>query len=250
MGIYANQTLHLKNIKAIGLDMDYTLVRYHTEAFEKQTYLMARESLVKQKGYPQEIFSVDFNFKRAIRGLVIDEKRGNLIKISLHGRIKKVTHGTCPLDFKAQKKIYGEPIIDLAEKSFTPIDTSFSISHGVLFANLVDLKDKNPPNYPSYEEMAQDVLEMIDLIHRDNSLKGHVTKNMDQFIIQDQKIPRFLERFKKSGKKLFIVTNSPYPYTKKLLDYTLNPFLKDHQLWQELFDIVITLAEKPRFFYC
>ena len=248
MGIYVNRTLNLKKIKAIGLDMDYTLVRYHTEAFEKQTYQMARECLITLKNYPKEILSIDFNFKRAIRGLVIDEKRGNLIKISLHGRIKKAAHGTCLLDIETQKKIYGDQIIDLGEKSFTPIDTSFSISHGVLFANLVDLKDQGSQNYPSYEEMAQDVLEMIDLIHRDNSLKSYVTKNMDQFIIQDQKIPEFLETFKSSGKKLFIVTNSPYPYTQKLLNYTLSPFLKDHHHWQDLFDIIITLAEKPQFF--
>ena len=32
MSIYVNRTLDLKKIKAIGFDMDYTLVRYQTEA--------------------------------------------------------------------------------------------------------------------------------------------------------------------------------------------------------------------------
>lgn len=248
MGIYVNRILDLKKIKAIGLDMDYTLVRYHTEAFEKKTYQMTRERLVTMKGYPQEILAIDFNFQRAIRGLVIDEKRGNLIKISLYGRVKKATHGTCLLDFKTRQEIYGGQIIDLGDKSFTPVDTSFSISHGVLFADLVDFKDQNSRSYPSYEEMARDVLEIIDLIHRDNSLKSRVIEQMDHFIIRDQKIPQVLEKLKRSGKRLFIVTNSTYPYTQKLLDYTLNPFLKDHPHWRELFDIMITLAEKPRFF--
>ena len=75
MGIYVNRVLNLKKIKAIGLDMDYTLVRYYTEAFERQTYQIVRRRLVKEKGYPKEILDIDFDFQRAIRGLVIDEKK-------------------------------------------------------------------------------------------------------------------------------------------------------------------------------
>ena len=69
MGIYVNRVLNLKKIKAIGLDMDYTLVRYHTEAFEQRTYEMTREKLVSLKGYPQEILAIDFDFKRGHPGV-------------------------------------------------------------------------------------------------------------------------------------------------------------------------------------
>ena len=248
MSIYVNRILNLKKIKAIGLDMDYTLVRYYTENFERETYQMARKRLVTQRGYPRDILDIDFDFKRAIRGLVIDEKRGNLLKISLYGRIKKAFHGTRLIEPKALKEIYQGQIVDPGEKFFTPIDTSFSISHGVLFSHLVDLRDKNPKAYPAYEEMAQDVLQMVDYIHRDGSLKSYVTDRMPQFFIQDKRTPLALERLKQSGKKLFIITNSDFSYTQKLLDYTLTPFLQDHSHWGELFDIIVTLASKPRFF--
>ena len=248
MGIYVNRNLNLKKIKAIGLDMDYTLVRYHTEIFEKQTYHMARECLIKRKSYPTAIRNIDFNFQQAIRGLVIDEKRGNLIKTSLYGRVKKATHGTRRLDTKVLQKIYGGEIIDLGEPSFTPIDTSFSISHGVLFANLVDLKDQAPQDYPPYEEIADDVLEAIDLIHRDNSLKDYIVERIAQYVIQDKKTPQLLEKLKACGKTLFIVTNSDHDYTQKILSYTLDPLLKQHASWSELFNIVVTFASKPLFF--
>lgn len=248
MGVYVNRILNLRKIKAIGLDMDYTLVRYATEEFERQTYKMAQEALVVKKGYPSEILAIDFDFKRAIRGLVIDEKRGNLLKISLYGRIKKATHGTRPLTPQDLKNIYQGQLIDPGEDSFTPIDTSFSLSHAILFACLIDMKDQNPKSYPSYKEIAEDVLEMIDFIHRDGSLKNYVTERMHQFFIQDKKTPITLERFKLSGKKLFIITNSDYNYTQRLLDYTLKPFLQDHNHWEKLFDIVITQAAKPKFF--
>ena len=180
--------------------------------------------------------------------MVIDEKRGNLLKISLYGRIKKATHGTRSIEFRQLQEIYQGQTIDPGEDFFTPIDTSFSISHGVLFAHLVDLRDQNPKGYPPYEDMARDVVEMIDLLHRNDGLKGYVTERMHQFFIQDKKAPLALEELKRSGKKLFIVTNSDYSYSQKLLNYTINPFLKDHTDWKELFDIVITFASKPRFF--
>ena len=157
-------------------------------------------------------------------------------------------HGTRLIDNKQLQELYQGRIIDLGERYFTAIDSSFSISHGVLFAYLVDLKNKNPKDYPSYEEMAEDVIEMIDLIHRDGSLKGYVTERMHQFFIQDKKTPLALEALKRSGKTLFIVTNSDYNYTQKLLDYTITPFLTDHSHWRDLFDVVVTLAAKPKFF--
>ena len=50
-------------------------------------------------------------------------------------------------------------------------------------------------------------------------------------------------------RRFFIITNSDYKYTKTLLDYTINPFLKDHNHWVDLFEYVITNSKKPRFFY-
>jgi hypothetical protein len=47
---------------------------------------------------------------------------------------------------------------------------------------------------------------------------------------------------------LWVITNSDYEYTKLLLDYAINPYLKEHKHWSELFDLVVTLASKPRFF--
>ncbi len=36
--IYANRTLNLRAIKAIGYDMDYTLVHYRVEPWERRAY--------------------------------------------------------------------------------------------------------------------------------------------------------------------------------------------------------------------
>jgi hypothetical protein len=64
----------------------------------------------------------------------------------------------------------------------------------------------------------------------------------------DEGIVQTIERLRKYGKKLWIITNSDYNYSKALLDYAINPFLKDHETWQDVFEITITLSFKPGFF--
>ena len=64
----------------------------------------------------------------------------------------------------------------------------------------------------------------------------------------DEEVVQVLERFRPHVKKLFVLTNSDFSYTKLLLDYCINPCLKNHSSWEELFEYTITLAAKPRFF--
>jgi FMN phosphatase YigB (HAD superfamily) len=127
------------------------------------------------------------------------------------------------------------------------LDTNFSISNGVLYMDLVELKEKGLP-MPDYKAIAEDVKEMIDLAHRDGSLKKEVQKNLATYIIQDPETVDMLERLRRYQKKLLLITNSDFEYTKLLLDYAVTPFLKDCGHWNELFDIVITFSMKPRFF--
>ncbi|MFN8370793.1 MAG: HAD-IG family 5'-nucleotidase [Bacteriovoracaceae bacterium] len=249
MGLHVNRILNFKKIKAIGLDMDYTLVRYHSEAFETLSFNVVVKKLIQLKNYPEEINSFKFDYKRAIRGLVIDKKRGNLLKVGLYSKVKMSYHGTKLLNYEEQEQTYQNMVIDLNDPQYFCIDTPFSISHAVLFSNLVDLKDKKPQlNLPDYDTLASDVLELIDLAHRDDSLKSAVRKDIAKYIIQDPDCVSALEEFKKHGKKIWVITNSDYSYCKLLLDYTITPFLKNHQHWSELFDLVITLADKPKFF--
>ena len=249
MPIFSNRTLDLKRIKAIGFDMDYTVVRYHSERSEAMTYKEVQKKLVQQKGYPKVIENLKFDYNRAIKGLVIDRKNGNLIKLSLYGKIKMAYHGTEPLDYKTQLKTYQGMYVDLNDANYEVVDTSFSIAYAVLFAQLVDLKDaKKTLKLPAYEVMESDILEMVDLSHRDGSLKRKISENIERYIIQDPKCVEVLERLRSDGKKLMLITNSEFYYTKLLMEHTINPFLKKYKHWTELFNYTITSSSKPRFF--
>ena len=250
MGIYVNRTLNMKQISAIGFDMDYTLVRYDSEAFEVMTYREIKKKLLEIRNYPKVINDLKFQLNLAIRGLVIDKPNGNVLKLSTYSKVKHAYHGLSDVDFKTQQKIYLGLTIDLNDSDrFAIVDTSFSIAYCVLFMQIVDLKDKHPElNLPDYKTIEEHLLEALDVSHRDGTLKGEVRKNVKKYIVQDAESVEALERFKRHGKQLWVITNSDYEYSKLLLDYAITPFLKEHKSWQDLFNIVVTLANKPKFF--
>ena len=248
--VFVNRTLNLKRIKYIGLDMDHTLIRYNTENFERLSHTKIMEKLVSRKNYPESIKKLQFDFQFALRGLVVDRKKGNLLKLNRYTAIRNSFHGVKPLDFKTHQKVYKSTYIDLSKNDYLAIDTSFSYSLAHAYSQLVELKDSDVNfKLPDYTQMADDVLDALDEAHRDGSLKEEVRRNLADYIIKDESVVRGLEKFKKHGKKIFVLTNSDFYYSKLLLDYAINPFLKDHKSWVDLFEIVITFAQKPKFFY-
>ena len=207
--VYINRTLNMRKIRYIGLDMDHTLVRYHSDAFESLAHHTMCRKLVEKRDYPSSILNLNFDFNLAIRGLVLDRKQGNLLKLSRHGAIRASSHGTRTIDFATQQKLYKSKYIDLSESQFyTPIDTTFSISVATLFAQLVDLKDSSAEGQlPDYDTICGDVINMLDESHRDGSLKTEVAKDLPKYIIKDEAVVRGLERYKRHDKKIFILTN-------------------------------------------
>lgn len=247
MPVFVNRTLNMKKIKMIGFDMDYTLVGYHTERFESLAHRLVKERLIAEYGYPKAVETLPFDFDRAIVGLVIDLRNGFVLQLSRYNKVKLSYHGLDPVPFRQQNDIYQNMAIDLRDPNFVSLDTSFAISTGVLFSQIVQLK-KRIEGIPDYAHILQDIGSATDQIHQDGSLKDIISSRFDFYVKQDPKTAMMLERFKDYRKQLMIITNSDFAYTKSLLDYALNPFLQDHDSWQEVFDLVITFADKPRFF--
>ncbi|MGH1467967.1 MAG: HAD-IG family 5'-nucleotidase [Bdellovibrionales bacterium] len=246
--IFCNRTLNLKKISHIGLDMDHTLVQYHSREFEKLSYESMKEKLLK-RGYSKEIAKFEFDYDRAIRGLVIDKATGNIFKVSRYGMVREAYHGLSKVDFRSQKKQFGSKFIDLGEPNFDCVDTNFSISHACLFSQIVDLKTKRPDlSFPDFPELSEELITVLDESHRDGSIKDEVTRNPEKYVKRSEEIVRGIEKFKKHGTKFFIATNSDYAYTDKILKFALDPFIEDGT-WEDLFEHTFTLCMKPRFFY-
>ncbi|WP_131781308.1 HAD-IG family 5'-nucleotidase [Legionella gresilensis] len=247
--VFVNRIINMKKIKLIGLDMDHTLIRYNTKNFETLVYKIVIEKLIKDRNYPTRIREFQFNFDDAIRGLIVDSRNGNILKLSRYGAIRQSYHGTKLISYPEQKKIYQSIYVDLKDPNYMAIDTSFSIAFCVLYSQLIDYKDQYPNELPSYNKIALDVLSSVDKAHADGSIKNYISEHLDDYVLKEKAVVEGLKRLKRYGKRIFILTNSEYSYTKLLLEYAINPFLEPNEDWRDLFEYVITLAGKPRFFY-
>ena len=170
--VFVNRILNMRKIKFIGLDMNHTLIRYNTKNFEALVYQLVIEKLIKNKNYPEDIKKFQFNFNDTIRGLIIDSKNGNILKLSRYAAIRQSYHGTKEISFSEQKEIYRSIYVDLKDPNYIAIDTSFSIAFCVLYSQLIDLKDERPSELPIYSRIALDVLSSVDEAHADGSFKG------------------------------------------------------------------------------
>lgn len=248
--VFCNRTLNMKSIKAIGFDMDYTLALYKPETFEKLAYHETLKKLL-DLGYSKEILNWEFDHTYMIRGLVIDKNRGNVLKMDRHRYVKVAYHGFKELTREERRKLYDvENVISYEEPHFALIDTLFSLAEAFLFIQLVDFKDKSDKlTHKSYNDIYTDVRKSIDLCHRDGSIKNKVSENPGKYINQDPNLVPILTDIKKSGRKIFIVTNSLWDYTNIVMNYIcLNNKSNLSFSWLDYFDVVITGSQKPSFF--
>lgn len=71
----------------------------------------------------------------------------------------------------------------------------------------------------SFKSIFQDVRNAVDYVHIHGDLKTKTTENLDLYLKKDDRLPMFLSRIRESGAKLFILTNSDYNFTDKIMNY-------------------------------
>ncbi|KAE8100235.1 hypothetical protein FH972_018155 [Carpinus fangiana] len=254
--IFCNRSLNMKSIVAVGFDMDYTLAQYKPETFESLAYEGTIRKLVYDLGYPHELLNWSFDWKYMVRGLVLDKKRGNILKMDRHKYVKVAYHGFKELSKEEKVGTYGNTLVRDAfdEPDYALIDTLFSLAEAYLFAQLVDFHDRNLGKVPDYSRMYKDVRAAVDLCHRDGTLKQMVAKDPKRYINEDTAIVPMLKMLKDSGRSTFLVTNSLWDYTNIVMNFlcesrTVNGSNKCNFDWLRFFDVVITGSTKPGFFH-
>ncbi|KAJ0255845.1 HAD-superfamily hydrolase [Hirschfeldia incana] len=257
--IFCNRSLNMKNIIAVGFDMDYTLAQYKSETFESLAYEGTVRKLVYGLGYPSELLEWTFDWNYMVRGLVLDKKKGNILKMDRHKYVKVAYHGFKELSKEEKVDIYGTSLVrdSFDEPDYALIDTLFSLAEAYLFAQLVDFKDNNPDKLPKdvdYGRMYKDVRSAVDLCHRDGTLKQMVAKEPNKYINEDATIVPLIKMIRDSGRSTFLVTNSLWDYTNIVMNFlcggcTVNGPQTCNFDWLNYFDVVITGSAKPGFFH-
>ena len=244
-GIFCKRTLNLRSTKAIGYDMDYTLIQYRVEEWERRTYEHVKRKL-SDEGWP--VGHLDFDPNAIVRGLIIDTELGNIVKANRFGYVKRAVHGTQSLGHEDQKRLYGRIVVELGEGRFYFLNTLFSLSEATIYTQLVDLLDEHKlPGVLNYDDLYRIVRNAIDETHFEGLLKSEIIADPDRFVELDPDIPSALMDQQRSGKKLLLLTNSEWHYTQAMMSYAFDRFLPEGT-WRDLFDLVVVAARKPSFF--
>jgi 5'-nucleotidase len=244
--IFCNRTLNLRAIQAIGYDMDYTLIHYREGEWEQRAYAHLRRKLAA-RGWPVDPLS--FRAEQMERGLVLDVELGNTVEANRFGFVKQALHGTQRLDHKQVRQIYARTMVDLAEPRFVFLNTLFSLSEGCMYAQLVDLLDaRRLPEVLGYADLHREVKRSLDAAHAEGELKAEIEADPDRFVELDPDTPRALLDQRHAGKRLLLITNSEWRYTRAMMSYACDRFLPAGMRWTDLFELIVVSARKPSFF--
>lgn len=247
--ILCNRALNMSRIKAVGFDMDYTLAEYYSEQFESLSAAKSLEKLVHKLGYPEPLLKTQYDHSYFIRGLVVDKEQGNIIKLDRHKYVKRAMHGFTMLSKDDRAAMYDSLTTSgggFGEPRFAVLDAMFALPDAFLFSSVVAYKDAHPGEISqNYAQIYKDVRTSVDMCHRDGSIKDLVEQNPEKFIQRHSGMVPMLRKLKRSGRKVFLLTNSLWNYTDTVMKYLYG--MEKEGRWIDLFDVIITGSCKPAF---
>jgi HAD superfamily 5'-nucleotidase-like hydrolase len=244
--IFCNRTLNLRSIGAIGYDMDYTLIHYNVDRWEQQAYEHIRRHL-QHDGWPVDGLAFDPDL--VTRGLIIDSRLGNIVKANRFGYVMRAAHGTTMMDFDQQREAYRHRPIQLDQPRYHFLNTLFALSGSCLFAQLVDRLDDNAvEGVHGYQELFDRIIGHLDQAHVEGSLKQEIMSDPASYLELDEEAPLALLDQLRAGKRLMLITNAEWEYTRRMMSAAYDPFLPGEMTWRGLFELVIVRARKPDFF--
>ena len=245
--IFVNRNLRLDKIDLVGFDMDYTLAIYHLRQIEELAFDMTLRRMIDHLGYPGDLGALRYDPESVIRGLVVDKEAGSIFKMDRHNHCGRAYHGKRLLSFAEVKRLYREEKIHLSLPRFAWIDTLFALPEACLFAEIIDLVEGRGEKI-DYARLYDDIRESIDTVHRDNSLKQVVKRDLPRFLLKDMELGPALHKLRSGGKKLFLLTNSSWDYTEVVMQFVLDGVLPEYPTWKNYFDFILTGAAKPTWF--
>jgi len=259
--IFVNRSLTLEKIKFYGFDMDYTLAEYKSPEYEHLGFELVKARLL-EIGYPEQIR--DFQYKPGfpVRGIWWDSLHGNMLKVDGFGNILFCCHGLKFLKSEEIAQKYPNKFLQLDEKRIYVYNTLFNLPEIYLLACLIDyfqthegykeVKDGFLAGdlFMSYKSVFQDVRSSVDFVHMEGDLKKRTVEDLPKYVKKDERLPQVLYNLQKSGAKTFLLTNSGWEYSDKVMHYLLDfpnaPYAG--KSWQTYFNFTVVDARKPSFF--
>ena len=246
--IFVNRNLRMSSIRWVGFDMDHTLAVYNRHFIEALAFDLARETLITERAYPAELRKIHYDPQFGIRGLVVDKEQGSILKMDKFHYVAEAYHGKRSLDKDLRKRLYMTHPLQLASPRFWSSDTLFGLPEIALYAEVVEaLENSGWPSGLTFTQLFDDIRHSVDLVHKNGKLKSVILERMSDCFLKDPLLPHTLEKFRREGLRLFLLTNSDYSYTDLVLRYLLSDSNLNRQWW-DYFELIVTGANKPDFF--
>jgi HAD superfamily 5'-nucleotidase-like hydrolase len=244
--VFVNRDLNLTKIEWLGFDMDYTLAVYHQQALDELSVKLTVDRMI-DRGYPRYLRQIRYDTRFPIRGLHVDKRFGNVLKMNRFKAVYKGYHGLARIKPRELHELYVEKQVRPNTPRYHWIDTLFSLSEVTSYCAIVDALDKHGGRV-DYGAVFDDVRKSIDEAHRDGDFYATVTGDLAQYVQRDDDLEATLHKFRSAGKKLFLLTNSPWSYTDTLMSYLFGSRRKEYPTWRHYFDAVVVAAQKPLWF--
>jgi 5'-nucleotidase len=244
--VWVNRNLKMTSVKWIGFDMDYTLAIYDQARMDSLQVDATVERLVK-RGYPSYLGKLEYDYRFPIRGLLVDKRHGHILKMNRFKVVRKGWHGMKPLPKETVRELYTQQRIHPQTSRYHWIDTLFSLSEVTAYAAIIEALERRGEKV-DYAQLFVDVRESIDEAHRDGTIYANVLPDPSKFILKDPHLAETLHKLRSSGKKLFLLTNSPWSYTDAVMKYLLGGAMNEYPSWRHYFDIAVVAAQKPTWF--
>lgn len=247
-GIYVNKNLRLDTIQVYGFDYDYTLAHYSSN-LQSLIYDLAKKHLVNELKYPESCLQFEYDPTFPIRGLYYDKLKGCLLKLDFFGSIEPdgCYFGRRKLSKGKIREIYGTRHIGRAQaRGLVGLMDFFCFSEACLIADIVQHFLDAKLDFDA-SNVYQDVNQAIQHVHKSGLLHRGILSDPQKYLMKNSQLLRFLKMLKEKGKKLFLLTNSPYYFVDGGMRFLLEDY-GDRNSWRELFDVVIARANKPCFY--
>lgn len=259
------QEFSLENYDCIGFDLDHTICTYRLKPLMNLIYRTLASFLIDKYDYPRTLINFDdSSFSFAQKGIVLDKRRGNFLKLDNQYRIIKATHGTNPLTDEEIRSLYNSNCLWEESKGIphklvanTALDEPFYVFKdyfvtigAVICANIVDILDKKNGGPMDEYNFWEQYLEGLYYMYDRNNFKNNAgqfypdLKSNPHLYLKpcSDNVKNWIKNITKN-KVTFLLTSSNYDSASFLAEYSLG---KD---WKSYFDIIVTFARKPGFFW-
>ncbi|HEY2409749.1 MAG TPA: HAD-IG family 5'-nucleotidase [Polyangiaceae bacterium] len=244
--VFVNRDLRMSSIDWIGFDMDYTLAIYRQDRMDALSVELMVDRMIA-RGYPSYLKNLKFDTRFPIRGLLVDKRYGHVLKMDRYKVVSRGYHGMRRLTRAEIVELYHDKKIRPHTPRYHWIDTLFALSEVTSYVAIIEALEKNQEKI-DYDKLFSDVRAAIDEAHANGSVYKHVTADIAQYIEHDPELARTLHKLRSAGKRLFLLTNSPFGYTDQVMSYLLGEAMHEYPSWRHYFEFVICSAGKPRFF--